>query len=94
MLFLKKQLSFENIYFEYEKDIPVIKDLNLSVKPNETIALVGNSGGGKSTIVNLIPRFYDVKSGSIKIDGIDLRDYDLIKEVELDMDRMVDLLWK
>lgn len=75
---IKQGIDFENICFEYEKDIPVIKNLTLSVKPNETIALVGNSGGGKSTIVNLIPRFYDVKSGSIKIDGIDLRDYDLV----------------
>ncbi|MBR1776447.1 ABC transporter ATP-binding protein [bacterium] len=71
-------ISFEHVNFEYEENQPVLKDFNLNVKPNETIALVGNSGGGKSTVVNLIPRFYDVKSGSIKINGIDIRDYDIV----------------
>ncbi len=71
-------IEFNNICFEYVKDLPVLKNFTLQVKPNETIALVGNSGGGKSTVVNLIPRFYDVKSGSIKINGIDIRDYDLV----------------
>ena len=71
-------IEFSHVNFEYEKDIPVLKDFNLEVKPSETIALVGNSGGGKSTVVNLIPRFYDVKSGSIKINGIDIRDYDIV----------------
>jgi len=69
------EIKFSNVYFEYEKDIPVLKDFNLSVKPNETIALVGNSGGGKSTVVNLIPRFYDVTKGAISINGVDIRDY-------------------
>ena len=71
-------IEFEHVNFEYESGIPVLKDFNLSVKPNETIALVGNSGGGKSTVVNLIPRFYDVVSGSIKINGVDIRDYDIV----------------
>ena len=70
-------IIFKNVFFEYEKNTPVLKDFSLEVKPNETIALVGNSGGGKSTVVNLIPRFYDIKSGSITINGIDLRDYDI-----------------
>jgi len=70
-------IEFNNVYFEYESGVPVLKNFNLSVKPNETIALVGNSGGGKSTVVNLIPRFYDVISGEIKINGIDLRDYNI-----------------
>ena len=70
-------IDFVNVCFEYEKDILVLKNFNLSVKANETIALVGNSGGGKSTVVNLIPRFYDVKSGSININGINIKDYDL-----------------
>ena len=69
------KIEFSKVFFEYEKDIPVLKDFNLQVAPNETIALVGNSGGGKSTVVNLIPRFYDVASGSIMINGIDIRDY-------------------
>ncbi len=71
-------IEFNHVDFEYEKGVRVIKDFNLSVQPNETIALVGNSGGGKSTVVNLIPRFYDVISGSIKINGIDIREYDLV----------------
>ena len=70
-------ISFEHVNFEYIPEHPVLKDLNLSVKKNETLAIVGNSGGGKSTIVNLIPRFYDIKSGSIKIDGIDIRNYSI-----------------
>ena len=70
-------IEFKNVWFEYEKDLPVLKDFNLSVSYNETIALVGNSGGGKSTVVNLLPRFYDVTSGSITINGIDIRNYDL-----------------
>ena len=70
-------IDFSSVNFEYEKGIPVLKNFNLSVKPNETIALVGNSGGGKSTVVNLIPRFYDVISGSISINGVDIRDYDI-----------------
>ena len=54
-----------------------MKNINLDVKQGETIAFVGNSGGGKTTIVNLLPRFYDIKSGSITIDSIDIRDYTL-----------------
>ncbi len=74
---LEKSIEFKNVYFEYEKDVPVLKNFNLSVGKNETIALVGNSGGGKSTVVNLLPRFYDVKSGSIEFDGVDIRNFDL-----------------
>lgn len=74
---LENSIEFKNVYFEYEKDTPVLKNFNLSVKKNETIALVGNSGGGKSTVVSLIPRFYDVTQGSIEFDGIDIRNFDL-----------------
>ncbi len=70
-------IDFQNVSFEYEKGITVLKNFNLSVKPNETIALVGNSGGGKSTVVNLLPRFYDVVSGSIQINGVDIREYNI-----------------
>ncbi len=74
---LKDCIVFNNVNFSYVKDKPVLKDINLVVKKGETIALVGNSGGGKSTLVNLIPRFYDIKSGSITIDGIDIKDLTL-----------------
>lgn len=72
-----KQIEFKNVNFEYVEGTPVLKNFSLSVPKNQTIALVGNSGGGKSTVVNLIPRFYDVKSGSIEIDGVDLRRFNL-----------------
>ena len=71
-------IKFENVWFEYEEGQPVLKDFNLQVNKNETIALVGNSGGGKSTVVNLIPRFYDVTKGSVKINGIDIRELDIV----------------
>lgn len=71
-------INFENVDFKY-KDNPekILKNINLTVKKGETVAFVGNSGGGKSTLVNLIPRFFDVSNGSIKIDGIDIRNYDI-----------------
>ncbi|HPT41176.1 MAG TPA: ABC transporter ATP-binding protein, partial [Candidatus Gastranaerophilaceae bacterium] len=74
----EKQIEFKNVNFEYIEDTPVLKNLCLAVPKNETIALVGNSGGGKSTVVNLIPRFYDVKSGSIEIDGVNIKNFDLV----------------
>jgi len=74
---IQNGIKFENVCFEYVKDKPVLKDINLDVKQGETIALVGNSGGGKSTIVSLIPRFYDVKSGTIKINDINIKNLTL-----------------
>ncbi len=70
---IKEGVSLENVCFEYVKDTPVLKNINLSAKVGETVAIVGNSGGGKTTIANLIPRFYDVTSGAVKIDGVDIR---------------------
>ena len=70
-------IKFENVNFEYVENVPVLKDINLEVHRGQTIALVGNSGGGKTTIVNLLPRFYDIKSGKITIDGVDIRNYTL-----------------
>ncbi len=74
---LTNGVTFENVYFEYVENKPVLKNINLHVKKGETLAIVGNSGGGKSTFVNLIPRFYDVTSGSIKFDGIDIKNFKL-----------------
>ncbi len=70
-------VEFNDVSFSYNSDREVIKNLNLSVEKGKMIALVGQSGSGKSTLVNLLPRFYDVTKGSIKIDGVDIKDYDL-----------------
>lgn len=71
-------ISFENVDFKYKDNSEeILKNINLNVKKGETVAFVGNSGGGKSTLVNLIPRFFDVAGGVIKIDGTDIRDYEI-----------------
>lgn len=70
-----KEIQFKDVYFEYVPNQPVLKDINLTIPKNETLAIVGNSGGGKSTLVNLLPRFYDIKSGTITIDGKDIKDF-------------------
>ena len=75
-VFLKNvrgQVDFDNVTFSYEDDINILENVNLHVKPGETIALVGPTGAGKTTIINLITRFYDVTGGSVKIDGNDVR---------------------
>ena len=77
MTTLESGIDFENVYFEYEENVPVLKNFSLHINKGETIALVGNSGGGKSTTVNLLPRFYDVKSGAVKFDGINIKDIEL-----------------
>lgn len=73
----KDKITFEDINFEYKKDKPVLKNISFEVPKGETIALVGNSGGGKTTIVNLLPRFYKLKKGAIKIDGISINNIKL-----------------
>ncbi len=70
-------VTFDNVSFAYVEDKPVLKNINLNVNAGETLAIVGNSGGGKSTLVNLIPRFYDVQSGAIKFNGINIKDFKL-----------------
>jgi ATP-binding cassette, subfamily B, putative efflux pump len=72
---VKGDILFDNVTFAYNKnEPPVLRDISFSVKAGETIALVGMSGGGKSTLVSLIPRFYDVTKGRILLDGMDIRD--------------------
>lgn len=71
-----KAIALRNLSFKYENDL-VLKNIDLSVRAGETIAIVGKSGGGKTTLVNLIPRFYDVTDGSIAIDGQDIRNLSL-----------------
>ena len=68
------QIRVENVSFAYDGALDVLKDVSLTVAPGETLAIVGPSGGGKTTLCQLIPRFYDVSSGSITIDGTDIRD--------------------
>lgn len=72
-----REIEYKHVSFEYVQDVPVLKDVSFKVKRGETIAFVGNSGGGKSTVVNLLPRFYDVTSGSVLINGTDVRDITL-----------------
>lgn len=71
------KIEFKNLWFEYVPNTPVLKNINLEVNKGQTVAFVGNSGGGKSTIVSLLPRFYDVTQGAITIDGIDIREFSL-----------------
>lgn len=73
---IKGEIEFRNVNFEYDYE-PILKDISFNVKPGQTIAIFGQTGAGKSTIINLIERFYDVTSGEILIDGIDIRKYDL-----------------
>jgi subfamily B ATP-binding cassette protein MsbA len=74
---IKGQVSFKNVSFHYEKDTPILKNIDFSAKAGEIIAIVGRSGAGKSTFVNLIPRFYDPSSGAISIDGHEIKDVKL-----------------
>ncbi|TMT00946.1 ABC transporter ATP-binding protein [Apilactobacillus kunkeei] len=69
------KIKFEDVNFRYVEDNPLIKDFNLDVPKGTTVAIVGPTGAGKTTIINLLERFYDIDSGSIKLDGIDTREY-------------------
>ncbi len=71
------KIQFQDVSFGYEKDVPVLKGVNFEIKPGEMAALVGPSGAGKSTVIQLLHRFFDVDSGSVKIDGHDVRQVDL-----------------
>lgn len=75
---ITKGIKYKDVVFGYSEDRLALKGVSLFVNVGETVALVGNSGGGKTTFVNLLPRFYEVNSGSISIDDIDIRDIDLI----------------
>lgn len=74
---IKGAVEFKDVYFAYEGDDHVIKGLNLSVRPGETIAIVGQTGAGKTSIINLLSRLYDVNAGSILVDGYDIRNVTL-----------------
>ncbi|MDB1954596.1 ABC transporter ATP-binding protein [Clostridium tertium] len=75
---IKGLVEFDNVSFVYPNgEEAVLKDISFTAKKGETIAFIGSTGSGKSTLINLIPRFYDVTKGSIKVDGVDVRDYEL-----------------
>jgi ATP-binding cassette subfamily B protein len=71
---IEGQVEFEHATHSYEDGVPVLKDVSFTVQPGQTVAIVGPTGAGKTTIINLIPRFYDVTGGAVRIDGIDVRD--------------------
>ncbi|MFN0206333.1 MAG: ABC transporter ATP-binding protein [Planctomycetota bacterium] len=73
----KGTVEFKNVSFHYDPKTPVLKNLSVSVAPGETLALVGATGAGKTTIVSLLSRFYDVSAGEVKVDGVDVRKWDL-----------------
>ena len=74
LIIKKGRVEAKHVSFSYEKENPVLVDLNFIAEPGQTIALVGPSGSGKTTVANLLPRFYDVSAGAICIDGMDIRD--------------------
>ncbi len=74
---IEGRITYEDLSFRYEDDTPVLTDIDLEIKPNTTVALVGPTGVGKTTMINLLYRFYDAKKGSVKVDGHDLRDIKL-----------------
>ena len=81
---VKGKVDFNNVTFAYEEDVNILENFSLHVKPGETIALVGPTGAGKTTVINMLTRFYDVKAGNVTIDGVDVRDaslYSLRREV-------------
>jgi ATP-binding cassette subfamily B protein len=71
---IEGRVDFEHVSAEYKTGEPVLKDINFYAKPGQTVAIVGPTGAGKTTIINLIPRFYDVTGGAVKVDGMDVRD--------------------
>jgi ATP-binding cassette subfamily B protein len=74
---LEGRIEFKNVSFAYKEDTPVLKDIDLRVNPGEKVAIVGATGAGKSTLINLLCRFYDVQEGEISLDGVRIQDLDL-----------------
>jgi ABC-type multidrug transport system fused ATPase/permease subunit len=74
---VKGAISFERVAFSYDSETPVLRDVTFEVKPGQLVGVVGHTGSGKSSLVSLIPRFYDPSMGTVRIDGVDLRDYKL-----------------
>ena len=74
---LRGEIEFKNVAFYYDETSPVLRDVSFTIKPGQMVGIVGPTGGGKSTIISLIPRFYDPTAGLVRIDGVDIRDYKL-----------------
>ena len=74
---LKGEIKFEHVWFAYNDDNWVLKNINFHVKPGETLALVGATGAGKSSTINILNRFYEVGQGNVKVDGVDIKDYEV-----------------
>jgi ATP-binding cassette subfamily B multidrug efflux pump len=74
---LRGEVKFDRVWFAYNDENYVLKDINIDIKPGETIALVGATGAGKSSVINLLNRFYEINRGAILIDGVDIREFDL-----------------
>jgi ATP-binding cassette subfamily B protein len=74
---LEGKIAFSNVYFSYDDKNDVLKDINFTLSPGQTLALVGSTGSGKSTIINILSRFYDIHSGTILIDDLDIKEYQL-----------------
>ena len=89
---IKGNIEIENVSFTYEDDNEVFKNLSLSIEAGKTVALVGPSGGGKTTLCNMIPRFFDFDGGDIKIDGISIKSvksqFDIIPNLQELIDKM------
>lgn len=75
---VRGEVEFKNVWFAYEGENWVIKDLSFKIAPGERVAIVGHTGAGKSTIINLLSRFYDIQKGQILLDGVDVRDYEQV----------------
>ena len=71
------EVIFDNVHFSYKEDIPVLRGISFKINPGETFALVGHTGAGKTSLISILNRMYEIQSGHILIDGIDIRDYDV-----------------
>jgi ATP-binding cassette subfamily B protein len=74
---LEGSVAFDRVWFAYKEGDYVLKDVSFSIQPGQTVALVGATGAGKSSVISLLNRFYDIQRGAIRIDGIDIQDYDI-----------------